>query len=440
MGSSYHLQAIALPAWDMLAEATRPTDNARTVKAKLVLRLAIALVMTSACTVGWLRFATDTLVAGVTAILVGTCAGLVMVHFFLATEFKSLDEARKAEQTALRQGQHLLHTIIEAAPMAIVLLEETGAIVLSNECARDLFFEGKSMEGSNFLGMLHNAPAAFREAALGQSDMLFSIDNGKESETYHLSRRRLELENKTHLLIMVKHLTRELHRREVDIWKNLIRIISHELNNSLAPISSLTHSARLLAPSPEHAGRLAKIFDTIEDRTKHLAEFIRCYADFARLPKPRKEQVKLDDFIAHVQTLAPMTRIDTTPGLEGYFDRAQFEQVIINLLKNAQESGTANDTIELTVTSRDGGLQMALSDRGSGMSDEVLKNSILPFYSTKDRGSGLGLALCREIVEAHGGRIHIENRQGGGLTVTCWIPGAQTSQASPKSKITLSRI
>jgi signal transduction histidine kinase len=108
------------------------------------------------------------------------------------------------------------------------------------------------------------------------------------------------------------------------------------------------------------------------------------------------------------------------------------EQVMLNLFRNAEEAGSPPEAIELGVEeAKGGGFDLVVSDRGSGMTDEVLRQALLPFYSTKERGTGLGLALCREIVEAHGGELRIQRREGGGLTVSCWLPGPEIPAPPP---------
>jgi signal transduction histidine kinase len=110
------------------------------------------------------------------------------------------------------------------------------------------------------------------------------------------------------------------------------------------------------------------------------------------------------------------------PAESALFDAAQVEQALLNLLKNAHESGSQPDQIALRVKAAQGLLRIEVMDRGQGMNDAVLTNALVPFYSTKRTGTGLGLALAREIAEAHGGRITLGNRDGGGLTVTLIIP------------------
>ena len=110
------------------------------------------------------------------------------------------------------------------------------------------------------------------------------------------------------------------------------------------------------------------------------------------------------------------------PSRPGWFDPAQLEQVLINLIKNAHESGSPPDFVTVTVTEPPSGQRIVVADRGAGMSDTVPASALLPFYSTKRTGTGLGLPLCREVAEAHGGRLSPGNRDGGGLEVIIWLP------------------
>ena len=123
------------------------------------------------------------------------------------------------------------------------------------------------------------------------------------------------------------------------------------------------------------------------------------------------------------------------PSVDGWFDRAQIEQLLINLLKNASESGGEAEDIELEISLHRRELRIEVRDRGPGMSETVLSNAVLPFYSTKRSGSGLGLALSREIAEAHGGRLQLANRPGGGLQVTLILAQPEDSSRSHPEEI-----
>jgi signal transduction histidine kinase len=201
----------------------------------------------------------------------------------------------------------------------------------------------------------------------------------------------------------------------------VIRVISHELNNSLAPISSLAHSGAELARRGDTA-RLPGVFGTIAERTRHLHGFIAGYASFAKLPAPQPIAI---DWPPYIESLALhcQFRLDgRLPEEPGHFDAAQIEQVLINLIKNAHEAGGPDDEVALSVAVVARMVRLEVSDRGPGMSETVLAQALLPFYSTKRSGTGLGLALAREIAEAHGGRVALANREGGGLRVSLFLP------------------
>jgi two-component system nitrogen regulation sensor histidine kinase NtrY len=359
----------------------------------------------------------------------------------LVRRFNALGVVLRERQRSAEQSEQLLHTLMDAAPMAILLLEDAGEIEYANLAARALFFEGRKLDRVNFLAMLGEAPAPFREAVLDVQDRLFTVELEGLTEAYHLAKRHFELHGKTHTLLMVKHLTRELRRQEIDVWKKLIRVLSHELNNSLAPITSLVHSARVMTQSGQ-TENLDRVFSTIEERAHHLQGFVESYARFARLPNPRRQPVNLVEFLGHIEALFPRVRIVLPPPLaRAYFDGLQIEQVLINLLKNASEAGGPEELVTLEAeTQKNGGARFIVADCGPGMSEEVLEHALLPFYSTKERGTGLGLALCREILEAHGGTIRLENRAEGGLRVTCELPGLEPPEVAAHAKLTLSRV
>ncbi|MET0594366.1 MAG: HAMP domain-containing sensor histidine kinase [Polyangiaceae bacterium] len=346
---------------------------------------------------------------------------------------------------AIEKGDVLRRKLLEAiggwAPIAILLYADSGNIVYVNSEAQELFFEGKNPEGGNFLHMLHAAPEPLRAALLSDHDALFTLEAGAERESYNLSKRYFEVDGESYTLVIVKQMTRELYRREADVYKRVIRVISHEFNNSLAPILSLIHSAKLIAERPEHLHKLEKVLSTIEERATHLNTFLEGYASFARLPRPRPQVVPLPSFVEGVRALWPTIEVvDAAPTRPGFFDAAQMQQVLINLLKNADEAKKDESKVRLSVEATgDGGTMFRVADKGCGMTGEVLKNALEPFFSTKERGSGVGLALCREIVEAHNGTLKIEPACGGGTVVSCWVPGQGTALPARTGRLTLSR-
>ena len=339
----------------------------------------------------------------------------------LVEGYNGLGALLRAERQGLYQRELLLDTVIQATPLAMVLTNAGDRVVYSNVAARQTFLGGRKLEGLAFAELLNSAPEALRHAVATETDTLFTVESEGDSEIYHLSQRAFLLNSQSHRLYLLKQLTKELSRQEVETWKKVIRVIAHELNNSLAPISSLAHSGRQTVANPQPE-QLERIFRTIEERARHLHTFIDGYARFAKLPRPEPEAINWSGFLRSLQETAPFQLVGEPPTRPGVFDPTQMEQVLINLVKNAREAGAPSDSIELDVNEFAGGWRLQVSDRGSGMSEEVLRNALLPFFSTKPAGAGLGLTVCREVVEAHGGRLSLANRQGGGLAVSLWIP------------------
>ncbi len=347
----------------------------------------------------------------------------------LVAAHNELGRVLREERQHLFQRELLLDTVVQNTPTALALVEEGGHVVYANIAARQLLNGGRSLNGELFDEIIAAAPEQLARAIASGGDGLFSVQLDHEEETFHLSQRQFKLQGRPHRLYQLKRLTRELARQEVATWKKVIRVISHELNNSLGPIRSLSHSGREFARKGDMA-RLSTVFETIEERTHHLESFTQGYARFAKLPQPRQEFVAWQPLLDVLGHNYAFRLIDAVPATPGWFDRAQVEQVLINLLKNAHESGSSTDAVELGVSVRGRDLRIEVRDRGSGMSEAVLANALLPFYSTKRSGSGLGLALAREIAEAHGGRVQLANRADGGLTVTLVLPQPPAAESA----------
>jgi len=171
------------------------------------------------------------------------------------------------------------------------------------------------------------------------------------------------------------------------------------------------------------------VFASIGERSRHLHSFLAAYAEFAKLPAPQWQAVDWPVFLAGLLAQHPYRLDGEPPQRPARFDTGQLAQALINLLKNAQEAGGPAEAVSLAVGWRGSELCFVVCDRGCGMSEAVLAQALLPFYSTKRSnssagggGTGLGLALTREIAEAHGGRVSLSNRAGGGLEVRLSLP------------------
>jgi nitrogen fixation/metabolism regulation signal transduction histidine kinase len=339
----------------------------------------------------------------------------------LVAAHNALGDTLRDQRSALVQRELLLDTMVQNTPVAMLLCDPRGHVVYGNLAARRLLANGRRLEGQTLPAILEAAPEALREAVERGGDGLFVVEHEGEEEIYYLARSGFRLNGREHELFVLRQLTVELHRQEVRTWKKVIRVISHELNNSLAPVASLAHSGGELIKMGKH-DQLEKVFRTIAERAKHLEQFIQGYARFAKLPAPRLESIAWAQLVERLRSQLAFAVDGALPEQPGRFDPAQLEQALVNLLANAHESGSPASAITLRVRRAGAAVAIEVGDRGPGMSETVLANALLPFYSTKRGGTGLGLALVREIAEAHGGRVALANREGGGLTVTITIP------------------
>ena len=245
-------------------------------------------------------------------------------------------------------------------------------------------------------------------------------------------------DGRPHHLVVMADLSQALREEEQAAWQRIVRVLSHEINNSLTPIKSIAHSLRRIvdrASGFERSDEVQQGLSLIEERSGAPGRFLRSYAQLARLPKPNPRQVNLSSLIGRVVELEERLPVivHPSPDLTIAADSDQLEQLLINVVRNAVDASletggavsigwkTISDSIEVTI-----------DDEGKGLPDT--SNLFVPFFTTKPSGSGIGLALSRQIAEAHGGTISLENRHPGpGCRATLRLPAHAMTPALVRS-------
>lgn len=203
--------------------------------------------------------------------------------------------------------------------------------------------------------------------------------------------------------------------------RQLVRLLAHELGNSLGPMRSLLRSTRSLLGDQAGAARLDRLLATVEERAAHLQTFVADCVQASQVAAPRRAPVDWQRLVARLEVLFPELQVDGTPGSTVDCDAVQIEQLLINLLKNAREAG--GGAIRLQFEQAGACLRVAVLDRGRGMTDVQLAALGRAGFTTKPGGRGLGLGLCRTIVEGHGGRLTLQRREGGGMRIGFSLAG-----------------
>lgn len=331
----------------------------------------------------------------------------------LLLELNSLGDDLRAQRLGALEATALLRRVMEEIDVAIFAFDAAQTLRLVNRSGAELL--GRAPE--QLLG--RDASSLGLAGSLsGDAPRVDALTFPGRAGRWEIRRDMFRQGGLPHQLLVLTDVSRALSDEERQAWKRLIRVLSHELNNSLAPIKSIADSLLALitrqpAP-PDQREDLRKGLGVIASRSESLSRLMAAYARLARLPPPRLESVPIQDWVRRVVALETRRSVVIRPGpnVTIQADGGQLDQLLINLVRNAVDATLeVNGGVEVGWETRNGQLDLWVRDEGTGLADTA--NLFVPFYTTKPDGSGIGLALSRQIAEAHGGTLTLSNQVSG---------------------------
>ena len=337
------------------------------------------------------------------------------------SEINTLSRTLQEQRLSALEATALLRTVMEEIEVAIFAFDSDSKLRLANHAGQLLL----KKPAERILGR-DAAELGLSDCLEGEPARLLNLTFPGSAGRWGMRRSLFREGGRPHHLVVIGDLSQTLREEELRAWQKLVRVLGHELNNSLAPIKSIAGSLgsilRREQRAPDWEDDMRSGLDIIASRADGLARFMQAYARLARLPAPTRSACEVKPLIHRVAALETRRSIHIADGPDLTFacDGAQIEQVLINLVKNAVEavleSGTAHrdaNDAGVRIRWRKTGHHLAIEveDDGPGIANSG--NLFVPFFTTKPEGSGIGLVLCRQIAENHGGSLTLENREDG---------------------------
>jgi nitrogen fixation/metabolism regulation signal transduction histidine kinase len=325
-------------------------------------------------------------------------------------EANMLGETLRRQRLDALEATGLLRKVMEEIDVAVFAFDDEHRLRLANKGGEQLL--GRSAD------VLEGAAAyelGIADLIGGESPRIVERAFARRAGRWEVRTTAFRQDGRPHNLVVMTDVSRVLREEERQAWKRLIRVLGHEINNSLAPIRSIAESLGNVVKSSgtgaEDDADLRQGLSIISSRAEALSRFMASYARLARLPPPERQPVDVGSWVRRVAALETRLKVVVRdgPAVTVMADGDQLEQVLINLVDNAVDAALeTGGGVEVWWGSRSGKLEVVVEDEGPGVPDT--SNLFVPFYTTKAEGSGIGLALCQQIAEAHSGAINLENR------------------------------
>jgi PAS domain S-box-containing protein len=335
-------------------------------------------------------------------------------------ELNALSELLQQQRLKAVESTALLRAVMSEIDVAVFAFDEAGLLRLVNRAGEA--FLGQPQE--RLLG-LSSGELGLETALLEDGQNLLDLALPGRVGRFDVRRSAFRQGGRPRQLLVLSDLTRPLREEERQAWQRLIRVLGHEINNSLAPIQSLSGSIVTLLDRQEEDWRkdAEQGLAIIASRTQALGRFMESYTQLARLPGPRLVEVDAGSLAREMAALEPRLGVEVEEGPELHFlgDADQLEQALINLIRNAADSALGlGGSVRISWRLTPGWVEFLVDDDGPGLPKSG--NLFVPFFTTKPGGSGIGLVLARQIAEGHGGSLHLANRELRGVRATLRLP------------------
>lgn len=323
-----------------------------------------------------------------------------------------LAETLSLQQQSSEESRQLLRRVIDQIDVAIIAFDQKDQVVLTNPAASTLL-------GDSLMQRLLPDSLLFAKEMTAGETIVLEESEFRKGGRFRIHLEQFRLQGHVHYLLFISDVMGMLRAEERRVWQNLVRVLSHEINNSLSPIVSISNTLQQQLTSQDV---LANGLKVIEDRAFSLKQFIQQYRTLAQLPEPEKSPVSLPNLVDVVCGLFETSRLQLNrgPDVTLFIDSNQVKQLLVNLVKNALEAIDDQSAVVFEWDLTQENVMFRVLDCGPGIANEA--NLFVPFYSTKPDGSGVGLVLSRQIAEAHGGYLTLENRESGGCVATVVLP------------------
>ena len=353
----------------------------------------------------------------------------------LAQSFEGVVQRFRESRLAREEEASYLNTLVHHVPIAVVAFDESGRVDLFNRTARALFGVQQLRNLRDFDGFGADFPQNLLALEAGE-ETLMKASRAGETLLLKVSAASLAIRGRELKIVSLQDIHRELEVRELKAWQNLIRVLTHEIMNSVTPMSSLASTARDLLDDLAKGGDTASTIrdvhdalDTIAQRGEGLLHFVESYRKLTRLPTPRRQAFSVRDLFSRVhQLMASELERRSISFSQSVAEESEsliadgvlVEQAVINLVRNAIEAINATEAGAIALVcdlDAAGRHTISVTDNGPGMTEETLENVFVPFYTTKREGTGIGLSVVQQIMRSHRGSVAIASSPGKGTCV-----------------------